>query len=329
MIIDVHAHVLDDAYLAELSKSGTFGFKRLLDGTYSVPGYGVFDPPIYWHEERLNDLARRGVDIQLVSPVPTFLAWPGGGADVAWTRRLNLSTAACVSRSGGRFKGLATVPFGAPDQAAYELERAVGEHGFVGAEFPTYAGDRPLDDPSLDAVFTTCERLGLIVFMHPTSADPMDRWQKFLLSTVLSWPNETTLAVARLIYSGVLERHPNFHLALAHGGGNLAYMQGRIDLGYNAPKYEYNADAHKHISRAPSTYYKQLFFDTAVGFPHALKFLVELVGPERVVYGSDEPFEIADPKGEMAVPTVRSLGKAAAEKILGGNLEAILAAQKR
>lgn len=329
MIIDVHAHVLDDAYLAELAKAGTFGFERQADGTYAVPGYGPFDPPIYWHEERLKDLARRGVDVQLVSPVPTFLAWPGGAADVAWSRRLNQSTAACVARSGGRFKGLATVPFGEPERAAYELERAVGAHGFVGAEFPTYAGDRPLDHPSLDAVFTACERLGLIVFMHPTSAEAMERWEKFLLTTVLFWPHETTRAVTRLIYSGVLERHPNFHLALAHGGGNLAFMQGRIDLGYNAPKYEYNADAHERIRRPPSTYYKQLFFDTAVGFPPALRFLIDLVGADLVVYGSDEPFEIADPKGEMAVPTVKALGKEVADKVLGGNLAKILAAQKR
>ena len=325
MIIDVHAHVLSNDFMAELASSGTFGIELMADNyTYLVPGYGPFDPPIYHFEDRLEGLASRGVDAQLVSPVPTLIAWPGGAPDVEWARRLNQSTAESVAQSGGRFRGLATLCLGEPDKADDELERALDMHGFVGVQIGTYAGDRPLDDASLDPVLTLIEARNLIVFMHPTSADKLERWGDYTLNTVLAWPNETTLAITRMIYAGVFERHPHLHIALAHGGGNLVFMRGRIDLGYNAPQYERNPDCHKNISRPPSTYYQQLFFDTAVGAPEMLNFLIATVGADRVVYGSDEPFEIADPVGAMAMPTVRKLGPPDADAILGGNLAAIL-----
>ena len=328
MIIDVHAHVFSNAFMAELARNKTFGIE-LMDHnyTYLVPGYGPFDPPIYHFEERIEGLASRGVDTQLVSPVPTLIAWPGGAPDVEWARRLNQSTADSVAQSQGRFRGLATLCLGEPDKAVDELNRALDTHGFVGVQIGTYGGDRPLDDASLDPLFSLMEKRGLIVFMHPTSTDKLERWSDYTLNTVLAWPNETTLAITRMIYGGVFERHPNLHLALAHGGGNLVFMRGRIDLGYTAPKYERNEDCHKNISRLPSSYYQQLFFDTAVGAPEMLRFLIQTAGADRVVYGSDEPFEIADPQGEMAMPTVRSLDSDTADAVLGGNLAAILDAQ--
>ncbi len=328
MIVDVHAHVLSQEFMAELARNKTLGIELMDDNdTYFVPGYGPFDPPIYHLEDRVAGLAMRGVDTQLVSPVPTLISWPGAAADVEWARRLNQSTADSVAQSDGRFKGLATLCLGEPEKAVDELERALEEHGFVGVQIGTYGGDRPLDDPSLDPLYGCIERHGLIAFMHPTTADKLDRWGDYTLNTVLAWPNETTLAVTRMIYGGVFERHPRLHLALAHGGGNLVFMRGRIDLGYHAPKYERNPDCHKNISRPPSTYYDQLFFDTAVGAPEMLNFLIDTVGADRVVYGSDEPFEIADPVGAMAVSTVRSRDPEIADAILGGNLAAILEAQ--
>ena len=329
MIIDVHAHVLSNGFMAELARNGTFGIELMDDNyTYLVPGYGPYDPPIYHFDERLEGLASRGVDAQLVSPVPTMIAWPGGAADVDWARRLNRSTAEAVAESGGRFKGLATLCLGEPAKAVEELERALDEHGFVGVEIGTYGGDRPLDDTSYDPLFGLIEARNLIVFMHPTSADKLERWHDFTLNTVLAWLNETTLAITRMIYAGVFEQHPDLQIALAHGGGNLVFMRGRIDLGYNAPKYERNPDCHKNISRPPSSYYQQLFFDTAVGAPEMLNFLIATVGADRVVYGSDEPFEIADPAGEMAMPTVRQLEPNASAAILGGNLAAVLERQQ-
>jgi aminocarboxymuconate-semialdehyde decarboxylase len=326
MIIDVHAHALSPALIEELARSGTFGIEPMGDAIgYTMQGYGPLDPPIYRFDDRLDGLASRGVDLQLVSPVAAMTAWPGGAADVAWARRLNRSTAEVVGQSGGRFAGLATVCLGEPGKAAEELERALDDHGFVGVQIGTYGGDRPLDDAAFAPLFRVMEERRLFVLMHPTNAEDNRRWRDYTLETVLAWPNETTLAAARLIYAGVFERHPGLRLALAHGGGNILFMRGRIDLAYHASGYEKNPDCRKHISRPPSSYYKQFLFDTAVAAPEMLKFLVETVGAGRVVYGSDAPFEIGDPEGAMAIPAVRALGTGAADAILGGNMRAILA----
>ncbi len=142
--------------------------------------------------------------------------------------------------------------------------------------------------------------------MHPNDAEHLGRWQDFTLNTVLAWPNETTLAVARLIFSGVFERYPGIQLVLARGGGNLAFMKGRIDLGFHAPEYEHNPDCHTYIKRPPGEYFERLFFDTAVGGRDQLHFLIEVVTAERVLFGSDDPFEIADAGGVMALPVIES-----------------------
>lgn len=171
MIIDVHAHVISEELLAEWAGTKTFGIERGGDGAYIVPGYGPWAVGLYRHEARLEGLAARGVDLQLVCPIPTLLNWPGGAADVAFARALNQSTAACVARSGGRFAGLAALALGEPERAVDELDRALGEYGFVGAAIATYAGDRPLDDPTIEPVFDALERRELLVFMHPTTGE--------------------------------------------------------------------------------------------------------------------------------------------------------------
>lgn len=324
MIIDVHAHALSGGFMRELASNKTFGIEARGDGTYFAPGYGLLDPPIHQLDGRLHSLASRGVDVQLVSPVAVMTSWPGGAADVDWARRLNQSTADAVAQSAGRFKGLATVCLGEPDKAAEELERALDEHGFVGVQIGSHGGDRPLDDPAFDPLFSLFEKRRLFVLMHPTNAENNERWIEYTLETVLAWPNETTLAVTRMIFAGLFERHPELQIAVAHGGGNLVSMRGRIDLAYRARKFEKNPDCHKNISRAPSTYYRQLFFDTAVASPEMLRFLIENVGAERVLFGSDEPFEIGDPGGAMAIPTVNALGSRTADAILGGNVRTLL-----
>lgn len=325
MIADVHAHVIAESLLARFARNGDFGFEHAGAGVYTVPAYGPLDWELYRHEERLQRLAATGVEYQIVSPLPYFLNWPGGAADVDFARLVNASTAECVAASGGRFKGLAALPLGEPDRAVGELERALGEHGFVGAALGTHGGERPLDAPEFAPLWAEFERRRLLLFMHPSDAQDLERWREYTLNTVLAWPNETTLAVARLIFAGVFERHPELRLVLAHGGGNLAFMKGRLDLAYHAPRYEHNPACHAQIGRPPGDYFERLYFDTAVGAPAQLRFLIELAGAERVLFGSDAPFEIADPDGAMALPVIRALDARSAGLIEGETLRRILA----
>jgi aminocarboxymuconate-semialdehyde decarboxylase len=340
MIVDVHAHVISTSLLDRFARDGAFGLHHGSGGEVLMRGYGLFDPDVYEHERRLERLGQMGVDLQLVSPIANFTTWPGAAADVELARALNESTAACVAEAGGRFAGMAALAFGEPTRAVEELGRAVDEHGFVGVQIGTYAGDRPLDHPSLEPVFAEIERRGLIVLMHPSSAvaDPpapagqswrqVDRptpsWDEFTLTTILAWPNETARATARLIFAGTLERHPELKLVLSHGGGTLPFLRGRLNLAYSAPEFEYNPDCHAYISKPPADYFDQLLFDSAVGQAESLHFLIDSVGAERVVFGTDDPFEIGDTGGRMALPALRERDAAEAEQVLGATVARIL-----
>jgi aminocarboxymuconate-semialdehyde decarboxylase len=324
MRADVHAHVIAESLLAQFARNRDFGFEDAGDGIYTVPGYGALDWGLYRHEKRLQSLADRRIEMQIVSPLPYFLNWPDGAADVEFTRSVNASTAECVASSGGKFAGLAALSLGEPDKAVAELDRAIGEYGFVGVALGTHGGGSPLDAPEFEPLWAEFERRRLLLFMHPNNAEALPRWQDFSLNTVLAWPNETTLAVARLKFSGVLERYPDLQLALAHGGGNLAFMKSRLDLAYHPPKYEYNSACHTFITKPPGDYFDRLYFDTAVGGAEQLRFLIDLVGAERVLFGSDDPFEIADADGAMALPVIVNLPTDQAGMIVGNNLQRIL-----
>src|SRR5258708_16668951 len=128
------------------------------------------------------------------------------GVEIA--RLMNRETANLVKRGGGRLGGMAVVPLGEPDKAADEIRRAVGEHGFQGACIPTSAAGRPLDLPAFASVWDTLEELGLLVFMHATTAITPGSLGQYTLNTLIAWPTEGTIAAMRLIFSCATGRHP-------------------------------------------------------------------------------------------------------------------------
>ena len=213
---------------------------------------------------------------------------------------------------------------GDPDKAADEIRRAVGEYGFQGACIPTSAAGRPLDLPAFASVWGTLEELGLLVFMHATTAITRESLGKYTLNTVIAWPTEVTIAAVRLIFSGVIERHPGLRLVLSHAGGTLPYLAGRLDLAYHAPKYEANPACRANITKPPSHYLTQFYYDTVVASPASLRFLIDLVGADRVMFGTDFPYEIGDTNGAIALPMLQQLPSAQREKILGQNAREVL-----
>jgi aminocarboxymuconate-semialdehyde decarboxylase len=203
-----------------------------------------------------------------------------------------------------------------PEHAVAEICRALDEDGLTGVALPTSAAGRPLDDPAFEPLFAECARRGAIVFMHPTTGVERPAFGQYTMLQLVGWPSETALCVSRLIFAGVFERHPGLKLVLAHGGGTLAMLAGRLDLAYEAPNYEANPDCRKNISRPPSSYLKQIFFDTVVAHPAALRYLIDLVGHRQLVFGSDFPFEIGDPYGGKALPAINALPSDVAADIL-------------
>jgi len=321
MLVDVHAHGFSEPFVRQMAETPGLGFPLQATGprSFHLPGYGTFDPLLYDLEARLESLKRRGVTLQLISPSPSIISNGPKVVTLEETRLLNESTAWMVANGEGRLAGLAVPALGDPALAADELRRAVEQHGFAGAVFSTSAGPRPLDDPAFEPLFAAIENLDLMIFMHSTSSALSATQTEYTLRTLVAWPTETTVAVTRLIFAGVLERHPRLKLVLSHGGGTLPSLAGRLDLGWSAPQYEANPACRANITRPPSTYLQGLYYDTVVASPGMLALLVESYGADHVLFGTDFPYEIGDADGALALPTLQGLGANAREKILSGN----------
>lgn len=324
MIIDVHAHALTRDFLNELASEGSFGIESRGNG-FGFGGYGLLDPLLYDFEGAARSVAVRNITLQLVSPPPRIVSHAGWAADRAFARRLNKQTADFVLNAGSRHAGLAVPSLTEPEHAVSEVCRAMDDDGLVGVAMPTSAAGRPLDDPAFEPLFAECARRGVIVFMHPTTGVERAALSQYTMLQLVGWPSETALCVSRLIFAGVLERHPGLKLVLAHGGGTLAMLVGRLDLAYEAFTYEANPDCRKNISRPPSTYLKQIFFDTVVAHPKTLRYLVDIVGHSQIVFGTDFPFEIGDPVGTKSLPAIRELPETIVQDVLYDNARKIMA----
>jgi aminocarboxymuconate-semialdehyde decarboxylase len=326
MIIDVHSHGLSEAFIVEMANTPGLGLpiETIGNHRYHIAGYGVLDPLIYDLQGRVESLKRRDVRLQLVGPPPPLISNGAKAADVSLARKINQSTAFVAANCDGLAAGLAAVPLGEPDLAADELKRAIDEHQFPGIVLSTSAGKRQLDDPAFDSLFQTIEDLDLFAFMHATTSALSATQTEYSLRTLVGWPTETTIAIARMTFAGVFERHPRLKLVLSHGGGTLANLLGRIDLGWSAPRYEANPACQAKISRPPSSYIRQLYFDTVVADPSVLNFVIDSFGADRVLFGSDFPYEIGDAEGELALPTLRGRTEAERQQILFANAQQLL-----
>jgi aminocarboxymuconate-semialdehyde decarboxylase len=169
----------------------------------------------------------------------------------------------------------------------------VGELGFAGALVNPYdgrsGGPRYLDDPACGPLLSAAERLGRPLFVHPTRDLPADEhWRDFVLSLIMGRPTQTSVCAARLIFTGALDRHPRLDLLLAHGGGVLPFVAGRLDATWVAyrPERWHGPDI---LEVEPSTYLRRFHVDTNTWSVPALRLLLEVMGPDRLVVGNDQP----------------------------------------
>jgi aminocarboxymuconate-semialdehyde decarboxylase len=321
-IIDTHTHFIP-MELVELLRAGQGPRDlSLLEREGEDPlivhenglRYPVF-PLFHDAAAKLEQMDRDGIEVSLISLSPSLLLyWAEPSETVSAHRVINDAAAAMAGRGGGRLHGVATVPLNDPPAAAAELRRARTELGLVGALIGTSVGDVMLDDPSLEPFFAVADELEVPVLVHPYTnmiAPPGPGLAGFHLANVIGNPTETFIAASRLIVGGVFDRHPGLRVQLVHAGGALPFQLGRLDHAYEA-----RSETKSIARRPPSSYLENFLFDTIAFDPRALDFLIELAGPERVLFGSDLPFDMAD----MSAVELANRGDSdLAEKILGGN----------
>jgi aminocarboxymuconate-semialdehyde decarboxylase len=322
MVVDVHTHYIPEE-LIELIDSGhgpsglavehREGRDPLIahDNGLRYPALEIFRDVA----ARLAYMDQQGIDVSVISLVPSlFLYWIDPAETAAACRLLNDAAARMAAQSDGRVAAMAVVPLNDPAAAAEELRRAHGELGVVGVEIGASVEGTQLDDPELDEFFAAAAELRLPVMVHPyvsMIAAPDAATQGFHLGNVIGNPVETFIAGCRMLVGGLFDRHPELRVMLVHGGGALPYQIGRLEHAY-----EVREETSSVARKSPLAYIENLRFDTAVFDRRALEHLTAIAGPERVMFGSDLPFDM----GDASALTIRDWAEPeTADRILGLN----------
>ena len=272
-------------------------------------------PKLTQLNDRLTDMDAMGIDVQVISPSPTqYYYWADIGLSQQLVQTQNQHIASLVSQFPKRLVGFGTVSLQNPAIAAAQLEVAIRELGLKGVEISTSINGTELSDRSFDVFWQTAARLKAVVFLHPFGTTLGNRTREYYLVNSVGQPLETTLALSHLIFGGVLERHPALAIVAAHGGG---YLPTYIDRSSHA--FRVRPEARIDLQTPPEILLKKIWFDTVVYEPMALRHLIERVGVDRVVVGTDYPFDMGCYDVHDLVERTAGLSDADRASILGEN----------
>jgi aminocarboxymuconate-semialdehyde decarboxylase len=294
-MIDVHAHAVLDTTMGRAGAHGpelveVDGEQRFRSGGYELCGVRYRGSLFMEPSMRLDAMDAAGIDLQVLSPNPlSYFTYIDADAAVSFAQVHNDALAELVRAHPNRFLGVAQLPTQDPDRAADELRRSVQTLGLRGAYVSTDLGGRSLDDPRFDPIYAACVELDVPLFVHPSISgidgpllDP--RTRRWDLDLIVGFAYEETLAVAALVFGGVLQRHPNLDVCLSHGGGASAFLAGRFRRA--AAKRAWVPD----WLREPGAFddaYGRLWFDVHVGCDESLDLLKQVANPDRLVFGTN------------------------------------------
>lgn len=306
--VDVHAHLLLPDVEALVADAPALADARALDARRNGPAaLAVNGPMIASRIGRLTEVGARtaamdtqGVDVQLVSPSPShYHYWADRQTATKIYEAANTATAAHCAAAPDRLRGLGLVPLQHPELCAEALDHALGL-GLLGVEISSHAPGRELSDPAYEPLWARAEQTGALVFLHPFGCTLDERLDQWYLSNTVGQPVENAVALSHLIFSGVLDRHPELKIVAAHGGGYLPTYLGRSDHAWSA-----RSDAGAGCAHLPSSYLRRIWFDSLVHDPHVLRELVRVAGAERVLLGSDFPFDMGSEDPVAALRAAR------------------------
>ncbi|WP_406088999.1 amidohydrolase family protein [Streptomyces sp. NBC_01013] len=324
--VDVHAHVLlpeVDALVAGMpghAEAKALDVRRNGSDALAVSGPMVRAriPKMTVVTARLAAMDAQGVDVQLVSPSPShYHYWADRDTAEKVCRLANEATAAHCDQAPDRLRGLGLVPLQHPDLMVRALDHAL-DQGLAGVEISSHAPGRELSDPAYEPFWSRAQETGALVFLHPFGCTLDERLDRWYLSNTVGQPTENAVALSHLIFSGVLDRHPGLKLIAAHGGGYLPTHIGRSDHAWSA-----RSDAGAGCAHLPSSYLRRIYFDSLVHDPRVLGSLIEAAGADRVLLGSDFPFDMGseDPVGALRAAR---LSETDSDAVRGGNAATLL-----
>jgi aminocarboxymuconate-semialdehyde decarboxylase len=268
--------------------------------------------------ERIAKMDAMGVDVQVLSAslVHQGLEWADAQTSLRLARTTNDWISKAVAANPARLVGLGTMPLHVPSLAVTELERCMRDLGLKGVAISTTAGGMELGDPALRPFWEKAEALGAVVYIHP-GGNRDRRFKRFHLWNSVGQAFEEAMAISSLMYDGVLDAFPRLKICISHGGGYMPYYMGRIDRNYLE-----KANTRVNMSKPPLDYLRTLYFDSCVYEKPVLQHLVDKVGAEQVLLGSDYP--VGEVKPIEFVRETSALSDAQKDKIVGANAAALL-----
>jgi aminocarboxymuconate-semialdehyde decarboxylase len=326
--IDVHAHLTPQCFWRATENGGDWHtLKRETDARgmeYALVGgrRQALPPRAKWTpEERLADMDSLGVDVHVVSPYVGFYNYHLP-VDVAraTSAATNDEIAGMIRAWPERFAGLGTLPMQDVKAAIAETERCMTQLGLKGVEINDHVNGRTLDEPEFRPFWKAAQKLGALVFFHQggdTVVTP--RSARYHLPNTIGNLADRAVTFATLVFGGVMDEFPDLKICLGHGGGYTCYGIGRMDHGWQV-----RSEARVHITQPPSAYLGRFYYDCIVYTEPALRFLIDSVGADRVVFGTDWPYDMALDWPVAWVLGMKGLSQEEKEAILWKNLERLL-----
>lgn len=323
MIIDTHAHIIVPEILREAKPSEAWRPRVVWENGKQFVEYGAKRIGSARREfvqigTILDEMRNSGVDAVLLSPWVSLVRYEATPEESLVACQVqNDALSSLVDKYPTKIAALGMVPLQDLTLAIKELERLM-KSGLKGVEIGTHVNGVYPGDARFRPFWEACESLGVFVFIHPVEGGGRAELREYYLWNVIGNPMETTVAAGHLILSGVMDAYPRLKVLLAHGGGALPALRGRLDRGF-----QQRPEINQIISRPPTEYLKQFYFDTITHDAAVLHELVNLVGADHVLLGSDYPFDMGD---EDPVDLVRAvnLGSEQEKKILGMNAQRLL-----
>lgn len=321
---DLHTHFYTQQYFDRIRElPSEFSFDQSPTGQTIITFRGArffgVTPAMTDVEQRIEDMDRVGIDVEVVSLSTPNVFFADAEHQPEVARLINDAYAELISSHPTRFKGFASIPMDAPDAALKELHRAIHELNLNGVVLLSNIAGKPLTSPEYRPFFAEANRIGLCIFLHPMIPPNAEPFREFVLGPIVGFPFDTTLAVARMCYSGMFEEFPNIRWIIGHLGGAVPYLMERMDNGFRD-----FAECREKIGKLPSVYLKQLYYDTVSFSPYTLKMVRDMMGADHMVMGSDYPHLLGSI--DRAVTSIEGLQVTEQEKeqIFSGNALSIL-----
>jgi uncharacterized protein len=290
LIIDAYAHISPPGYTEFIRQKYPVMYSNMLGACV----------PLYNMDERFKimDAYEGLVQVLTIGPVPPIEDFADAQQTVELARMANDEMAELVQKYRDRFvTAIALLPMNNPEAALKEADRAITELGFRGIYVHSNINGKPLDSPEFLPLWEKMAKYNLPIYIHPWRGDnftdyPVEQGSKYNIASTFGWPYETTVAMARFVFSGLLEKYPNLKIVTHHCGGMIPYYQQRIYQHYGQASMragERSAFVRK-LSKAPLEYFRMFYNDTAIhGNTHALMSAYDLCGADHIVFGADMP----------------------------------------